>query len=203
MTAKKITSKGYLVLIAIILLFVAITTLMILNTPEFSFYLFIRLFALWGYTFLAIATVLTPFLKEIGKIFGRPFIKIHHVFAFTGLGLITLHPISYSIETMSTSVFKPVFDSWFGFWANAGRPAIIILYVALIAILLRKKIKPWRIIHALMYVVLIMGFIHGYLVGTDFINTGILIIFSILAALAVITFVTKRIQKYRSTKKKK
>ena len=143
MTAKKITSKGYLVLIAIILLFVAITTLMILNTPELSFYLFIRLFALWGYTFLAIATVLTVFLKEIGKIFGRPFIKIHHVFAFTGLGLITLHPISYSIETMSTSVFKPVFDSWFGFWANAGRPAIIILYVALIAILLRKKIKLW------------------------------------------------------------
>ena len=202
MVAKKITSKGYLVLTVIILLFISITTLLLLNTPSASFYLFIRLFALWGYTFLAIATILTPFLKETGRIFGRPFIKIHHIFAFTGLGLITLHPVSYSIETMSASVFKPVFDSWSGFWVNAGRPAIIILYLALIAVLLRKKIKPWRIIHSLMYIVLLMGFVHGNLVGTDFTNTGILIIFSILFGLAIITFVAKRIQIYRIRKRK-
>ncbi len=200
MAAKKITSKGYLVLTGIVLLFTAITVLFILDALPASLHLVVRLFALWGYTFLAIATILTPFLKETVKIFGRPFIKIHHIFAFAGLGLITLHPISYSIEAMSASVFIPVFDSWSGFWANAGRLAIIVLYIALIAILLRKKIKPWRIIHALMYIVLLMGFVHGNIVGTDFTSTGILIIFSILFGLSVITFVAKRVQKYRLKK---
>ncbi|MGM0365204.1 MAG: hypothetical protein ACQEP5_01565 [Actinomycetota bacterium] len=194
---KKITPIGYLILTLIALIFIAIALLKLTAPPPTVFNFFIRLFALWGYTAMAIAATFTPFLKEITKIFGKSFIKLHHFFAFSGLALITLHPISSAIEAMDLSVFVPVFDSWLGFWVYAGRPALILLYIALIAALFRRKIKPWRIIHGLMYVVLLFGFVHGILIGTDFANLGILVIFSVLFGLVTVAFIAKRAKEYR------
>ena len=58
------------------------------------FHVLVRLFGLYGYLFLAIATLTTPFLKEVTQAFGRPFLRVHHVFSVLGLILITLHPVS-------------------------------------------------------------------------------------------------------------
>ncbi len=185
----------------IILLFAAVTAIMLL-IPPLDLYLFsVRLLAIWGYLFMAIAAIMTPYLKQITKNFGRPFLKVHHSFAYTGFFLITAHPVLQAINNRDLSIFLPDFSSWFLFWALAGRPALIILFIALIGVLLRKKIKFWRILHALMFLMLLMGLVHGVLIGTDFANRAILILFYILFALVVFSFVLKRIQKYRSFKK--
>ena len=198
-----ITKKGILILLLIGIIYIAVLLLLIFSFTYDALIFLIRLFGLWGYVSLAAAAIMTPFLKEIASSFGKPFIKIHHIFAFSGLALITLHPVFYAIYSRTASVFIPSLASWYDFWLFAGRPALIILYLALVAILLRKKFKPWRIIHALMYLTLVFGFVHAVLLGTDFANAAILAIYSILFVATAAAFIVKRIRLYKSSWKKK
>ena len=203
METKKITKKGLVLLVLTGIIFIAVSVLQAIFFVYGTLNFFIRLFALWGYLCLAIATIMAPFLKEIKQFFGTTFIKMHHIFAFAGLCLITLHPIFIAIYASTVNVFIPSFSSWYDFWALAGRPALIILYIALVAILFRKKIKPWRIIHALMYLMLFLGFIHAILSGTDFAGKTILIIYSVVFAGIIASFTVKRLQLYKNLTKKK
>jgi predicted ferric reductase len=163
----------------------------------------VRLFALYGFLFLSVAALKTPFLKEITQAFGKPFLKVHHSFAVLGVVFITLHPVFNAVERFSLSVFVPNFASWRAFWALAGRPAFFILYVAVFAAFLRAKApKYWRVFHALMYVVLFFGIVHANLIGDDFQNLGIMIIFNALFLVSLAAFTFKRYRSYRLKRKK-
>ncbi|MFX1600671.1 MAG: hypothetical protein ACFFB6_08755, partial [Promethearchaeota archaeon] len=70
---------------------------------------------------------------------------------------------------------------------------LILIYVAVLGALLRKKIqKNWRIIHILNYVALFLAYVHGVLIGTDFQNIGILVIFTIMIVLSFGVLIFKR-----------
>jgi DMSO/TMAO reductase YedYZ heme-binding membrane subunit len=91
----------------------------------------------------------------------------------------------------------PRFDSWITFWRLAGRPAFIILYIALFAAFLRAKApKYWRPFHALMYIMLLFGIVHANLIGDDFGNVGIMIIFNALFLASIAGFAIKRFRNY-------
>jgi DMSO/TMAO reductase YedYZ heme-binding membrane subunit len=156
-------------------------------------------FALYGYLFLAVATLTAPFLKEVAQAFGKPFLKVHHAFSIIGLVFITLHPVFNAVDRVSLSVFVPRFDSWGTFWMFAGRPAFVILYVAFLAAVLRAKApKFWHPFHALIYIVLLFGIVHANLIGDDFQNLGIMLIFNSLFVASVASFALKRYRNYRS-----
>ena len=199
----KISQKGVIILGMIGLIYVIVTIIKVIIPADTPFHVFVRLFALWGFIALSIATIMTPFIREITKSLGKPFLKIHHIFGLSGLTLATLHPIIFAIEKMDITVFIPNFESWIKFWELAGRPALIVLYLAVIGVLLRKKVKNWRWIHALMYLVLFMAYIHGILIGTDFQNWIIVLIFSLLMAASIFALVMKRYLIYQRTKKRK
>jgi len=153
----------------------------------------VKFFGLYGFLFLSVATLATPFLREVTQAFGKSFLKVHHSFAILGIVFITLHPVFNAIERLSLSVFVPRFDSWNTFWLLAGRPAFIILYVAVLAAILRTKApKYWRAFHALMYVVLLFGIVHANLIGGDFQNLGITIVFNALFVASLVSFALKR-----------
>jgi hypothetical protein len=198
-----IKKEGYYIISGIVLVYLIVTIIKLTIPAVNTFSFFIRLFALWAYIALAIATIMTPWLKEITAAFGKPFLKTHHLFALFGTLFATLHPIVLAIERSSLLVFLPNFDSWELFWTLAGRPALILIYVGLFGVLLRKKITYWRSIHGVMYVMLLMGYVHGILIGTDFQNIGILIIFTLIFAASMISFGLKRWQKYQMELKKK
>jgi len=183
----------------VILALYAITAAVVLTTPyESPFRVVARLLALWGFLSLSIAVILTPFLREIMKIFGRPFLAVHHTFAAVGLLLPTLHPVTLAITSLNPAIFIPVFFPWERFWLNGGRPALYLLYIAFAAVVLRKYIpKYWRWVHGLMYVVLLLAIVHGNLIGTDFENPVIWALFNTLFALAVAAFILKRWQRMR------
>lgn len=51
------------------------------STPFYSiFEYFYRFGALFGFTLMFITTMMTPFVVQLYKIFGRPFVKIHHIY---------------------------------------------------------------------------------------------------------------------------
>jgi len=185
-------------LLSIIALAVIIGLLVFPSSEEDFIHLLVMFFGLYGYLFLSLATLATPFLKEITQAFGKPFLKVHHAFSILGIVFITLHPVFNAIDRLSLSVFVPRFDSWERFWLFAGRPAFIILYIALFAALLRTKTpKYWRPFHALMYVVLLFGIVHANLIGDDFENLGIMIIFNALFLMSIASFALKRYRNHR------
>ena len=182
---------------AVILALYAFTGAVVLTAPyESPYNVIARLLALWGFLALSIATLLTPFLRQITEVFGRPFLSVHHTFAAVGLLLPTLHPVTLAIGSLNPAVFIPVCSPWQRFWALAGRPALYLLYIAFAAVILRKYIpKYWRWVHGLMYVVLLFAVVHGNLIGTDFENPVIWTIFNALFILVVAAFILKQWQK--------
>jgi predicted ferric reductase len=179
-----------------------VTVLAPLTAYSDPLYLAIRLCALYGFLALAIATTMTPFLKEITQAFGRSFVKIHHIFAMVGIICATLHPTFFAIFVADITVFIPRFDSWLIFWELAGRPALYLIYLAALAALLRSMIqKYWRYFHALMYLVLVFVIVHGNLIGTDFQNPILLVILNALFIITIGAFLLKRYQYYQRKQK--
>ena len=198
----QIKRNGWLFLLGVLVVYIIVTVLAPLTAYSDPLSLAIRLCALYGFVALAIATGMTPFLKEITQAFGRSFLRIHHLFAILGLVFATLHPVFFAILQVDVLVFLPRFDSWLIFWELAGRPALYILYLATVSALLRSMIqKYWRYIHALMYLVLVFVIVHGNLIGTDFQNPVLLVIMNALFVFAIMTFVLKRYQHYQRKQK--
>jgi len=184
-----------------IILFIVIFILFLQTPISDSFSFYIRLGALFGFTALFIATTMAPFMVQLYKIFGKPFIKLHHLYSIMGLILITLHPTVFALSVLDITVFIPVFYPWIDFWRLAGRPALILIYIAVLAAILRKKIsKSWKFFHILNYIALFFGYIHGLLIGTDFQNIGIAIIFTIMIIISIGSFGLKRYQNYKRNK---
>jgi methionine sulfoxide reductase heme-binding subunit len=156
----------------------------------------VRLLALNGFIFLSIAAIMTAFLKEITLFLKKPFTRVHHYFAAAGLVLITLHPIVLAIRFSNPAVFLPNVESLYLFLYFGGRQALIVIYIAFAAVLLRRKmVTYWRPLHALMYLALFFGIIHANLSGTDFLNNIFITIgMNTLFAATIIVFIWKRIQ---------
>ncbi|MEF8835053.1 MAG: hypothetical protein V5A76_02755 [Candidatus Thermoplasmatota archaeon] len=95
--SEGISRKGYYALGGIIGLYIVILVLFLMTSSPNYYNFFIRFFALTGFYMLAIAALLTPFMKEIYQEFGRSFQDIHHIFASIGLVSATLHPVIFSI----------------------------------------------------------------------------------------------------------
>ncbi len=196
----QVDNKPYIIYLIILLLYL-IPGLNVLLLGESDIYLnIIRFSALTGLVSLFISTILSNYLREVRKIFGKPFLRVHHWFAALGLILITIHPVVFAIYTASVLVFIPDFSSWYAFWSLAGRPALYLAYVATLAGILRNRTqKYWRYIHGIMYVVLGFAFVHGLLIGTNFANMFIAIFFAILLLVSYSLAVLKRIRAYRSS----
>ncbi len=163
----------------------------------------IRLLALNGFIALSVAAILTPFIKEVTLFFKKSFIKVHHYFAAAGLLMITLHPIAVAILFVNPIILLPNFESLSNFFFYGGSVALIAIYTAFGAVLLRRKVEAhWRYFHALMYVALFFGVIHANLWGRDFENSFIVVIYDGLFAAALAAFVLKRWQFYKIKQKR-
>jgi predicted ferric reductase len=190
--------------LAVVLFAIAVSLIAYFLDSANPYNLAVRLFALNGFIALSIASILTAFLKEVTLFFKKPFTRIHHYFAAVGLVLITLHPIILAIQFMNPAVFLPNLNSVYLFLFFGGRQALIIIYVALAAVLLRRKISTyWRVFHALMYVALFFGIVHADLSGSDFENWAVLVIFNGLFAAVLAAFVYKRWQFHQMKAKSK
>jgi len=122
----------------------------------------LRVAGLLGYLLIFVAVLSSAFTRPLIKAFGRPFVKLHHIVALSGLGLIFLHPIFASIYLVNRTVFFPKFDSISSFLQWGGSPAFDLLLLAVIAALLRKRLKSaWQIVHMLTYVAFVLGTVHA------------------------------------------
>ncbi|NHJ48398.1 MAG: hypothetical protein FK733_11495 [Asgard group archaeon] len=208
--------EGIILISGLVSINLAVVLLFFANGVTLTFNTFVRLFALLGLVAMFISAILTPFQRELYRIFNTKFQNIHHSTSIAGLVFVTAHPVLFAIEQMDVTVFLPDFSSAYRFFLLAGRPAIYLIYIAFAAFFLRKIWKKgWRWLHVLNYIALIFGVVHGIMIGTDFYRFGdivtdanragvvIDILFLAMITVTLMTFTIKRIDMLKRQRKKK
>ncbi|MDD1647366.1 MAG: hypothetical protein LUQ03_05765, partial [Methanomicrobiales archaeon] len=157
----------------------------------------IRLAALTGLLTLQLAAMMSPFLREIRKLLGAPFLAVHHRAALAGLILITLHPVSLALRLGRADLFIPVIRSLDAFLMNGGRAALILVYAGVLAAVFQGWLgKGWRPVHALLYIAILLGTVHANLMGSDLSDPVLFIIVNGMTLLVVAAFLAKRWQRH-------
>ncbi len=183
----------YLFYTLILFLYLVPIIIIFINGFDNFFQLFRRITGLAGIASLFIAILLSLLARQSRQIFGVTYIKVHHFFSIIGIILISLHPVIMAIDFGTSRIFIPDFSSWNAFLANAGRPALYLIYIATIAAILRRNIvKYWKYIHSLLYVAFIFGAIHGILSGSDLSNPVLYVLYIAMIITVMIIFLYKR-----------
>ncbi len=190
------TRAGAVTAGAIVIVFLAVAVIVADLPNSTPVTLGIRLGALWGTLAMAIAALMSPFLAEIRRVFGAPFLRVHHVFAAFGLAAITLHPVLVAVRAASLAVFLPSLPLIEGPVINAGRIALPLIYVAVVGALIRSRLGEWRYFHLVIYLALILGIIHGALISRFFFGNPFLAVLYLGLGVAIAgAFVAKRWQR--------
>ena len=193
MSTRKKTSLWWMALpFAIVLALMLALTLP--NGLAADAYSLARVAALLGYLLILVAVLSSAFVRPLIKTFGRPFVLLHHIVSYSGLGIIFLHPILIAIVYGDLAIVLPRFDSLSNFFRYGGSPAFELLLLAVLAALLRKRLKSaWQIVHMLTYVAFILGTVHATTVGaTDVQAAWLKWIFWLLALGATAIFALRR-----------
>jgi predicted ferric reductase len=191
-----LTRAGAVAMAAIVVAFLAVGVIVTDLPNQTPVTLGIRLAALWGLLAMGIAALMTPFLAEVRRIFGAPFLRVHHVFAAFGLAAITLHPVLVAVRSSSLSVFLPVFPFLERYAPNAGRIALPLIYIAVVAALIRMRFAEWRYFHLILYLALLLGLLHGVVFSDWFFgNLFLNVLYLGLGVAIVVAFVAKRWQR--------
>lgn len=194
----RLTRAGAVAAGAIVVVFLAVAVIVTDLPNSNPVTLGIRLASLWGLLAMAIAALMTPFLAEIRRVFGRPFLGIHHVFAAFGLTAITLHPVLVAVRAASLLVFLPTAPLLEGYVMNAGRISLPLIYVAVVGALIRSRLGEWRYFHLVIYLAIILGVVHGALLSRFFFGNPFLAVLFLGLGVAIVgAFVEKRWQRRR------
>ncbi len=78
-----------------------------LDIYDFPRYTIIRGAALLGYLAVFLASLSSSFMRELTRFFGRPFIRIHHIIAVTGLVVLAVHALYNAWYSETLGVFIP------------------------------------------------------------------------------------------------
>jgi DMSO/TMAO reductase YedYZ heme-binding membrane subunit len=154
-----------------------------------------RAAALFGYGTLFVTILSHEYLREMRKLFGKPFMTVHHILAVTGLVLVTLHPVLMTILMPDhLAEFVPRFDSLRTFLTFGGRAGLYLILIAALAAVMRRRLKDtWKVIHWLNYVAFVLVFAHSWLLGGN-VSTSVLKFISPLMLLTVVAvFLRKRL----------
>jgi DMSO/TMAO reductase YedYZ heme-binding membrane subunit len=162
----------------------------------------IRGMALLGYQSVFLAIVSSAYMRQLVRLFGRPFIQVHHVVSVTGLILITLHPLGVALNEATISVLVPRFDSALAFPRLGGQLAWYAIALAALVALLRRSIgQPWRVVHMLNYIAFLLATVHANLIGTDLQHIVTRAVSTVMALVIMGVFVQKRLRRRRSVKR--
>jgi len=178
----------FVVLLALIIVYT------LYRTPSPLAWNIARAAALFGYSTTFLAILSHEYMREMRKLFGKPFLTVHHILARTGLVLIILHPITVAVLTRDPKAFVPIFNSLRTFLTWGGRPALYLFIIAILAAVLRGRIKnTWKFIHWLNYLAFALVFVHSWLLGTNVSHGLLKFIWPVMAGIVLVVFVRKHL----------
>ncbi|MBC7261932.1 MAG: ferric reductase-like transmembrane domain-containing protein [Chloroflexi bacterium] len=184
---------------AFLTLWVGFVLYTLFRNPAPALSMAVRATALFGYTAVFLTILSTEYPREMRKLFGKPFLTVHHILAVTGLILMILHAVLFALLTQDVRVFLPRFDSLRLFLALGGRPALYLFALAALAAVVRGRIRNvWRVIHWLNYLAFALAFVHSWLIGTDVSNPLLRSVWVVLTGIVLLVFIWKRLLRRRA-----
>ncbi len=147
-----------------------------------------------AFSILVMQFVLAARFKFLDRIYGLDNVMVFHkwmgIIAFL---LILLHPILLSLSYGSWFLFA--FDtSW---QVNLGKATfvllLILIFMALFYRMLRLDYNIWKWLHKLAVAVLIMGFLHSFLIGEHMRNPGLRIYWITIFSIGIIIFLYRNL----------
>ena len=194
MKQNQLSLMRYAFLVAV-LVQVVLVLMALLQTPAPPIYLIVRAAALLGYIVLFWLIISSVYVREMLKLFGRPFLKAHHGLAVVSWVLIVAHPLAFALFSADWRVLLPVFSPLRRFLQLAGRPALYLIALASVAAIVRKSAKKnWRYVHRLNLLAFELVFVHAWLIGTDLASTPIRILWGVMAVIVVVVGLRKAVR---------
>jgi len=179
---------------AAIALYVALVVYLLSRSSVPLVYNLARAAGLLGYGALFLTILSHEYLREMRKLFGRPFLTVHHILAVAGLVLVVLHPVLIAVLMRDPRQFVPRFDSLQVFLRLGGRPALYLILIAVLAAAVRSRLKDtWKLIHWLNYVAFVLVFAHSWLLGGNVSTSMLRYVWSLLLGIVVGVFLRKRL----------
>ncbi len=197
MAGKKLQHGGVLILgiVFTLVLVGATVALDVLNAPVDAV---IRGGALLGYIAVFLTCLSSQYMRELARYFGRPFLKLHHAVALTGLAALLVHALGVAWRAGNIAVFLPDFSSVRIFFALGGRPSFWLFVLTVTTAFLRKAIGPrWKLIHWANYLAFWLGTIHAQMIGPNFQHWGVRAVSGAMAAVLLVVFVRRRWKRER------
>ncbi|MDA3797925.1 MAG: ferredoxin reductase family protein [Kiritimatiellae bacterium] len=148
---------------------------------------------LLGFSLLMLQFTLGARFHWIDQPYGLDQVMIFHkgMGIFAG-ALILLHPVLLALSHGSWSLF--VNTSW---PINFGKAALLLLVLTIVLALFFKKIhmdyNTWRFIHKGVILVIILGFVHSFIVGDDIQNTGMRAYWIALFTIGILIFLFRNV----------
>jgi DMSO/TMAO reductase YedYZ heme-binding membrane subunit len=183
-----------MLVVAGLILWAALLLYTLFSVPNPLWRTILRAAALFGYTALFLTILATEYMREMRKLFGRPFLLVHHRLALLALCLIALHPLTYALSTGSLSVLVPIWSPLRDFLTWASRPALYLILIATAAGVVRNRLKSqWKFIHWLNYVAFFLVFVHSRLLGSDMASGILRLAWAVMAAIVLVVLAHKRL----------
>ena len=198
MTPKRKSRRTWLFVLAGLIALVLVGGLVALRPHVTPLYWAIRTCAVLGYLAIFLAIVASAYMRQMVRIFGRPFVQTHHILSVTGLVLVTLHPLGVAWSFANPRVLLPRFESLRMFLQWGGPPAWYLIGLAMLAAVLRKTFRDnWRAVHILNYLAFLLATAHAIMLGTDFQPLILKAVPLAMVLVVVAIFIQKRLQQRR------
>lgn len=193
----KLQSRNNLVfgLVLIGILALAIVIVLVTGQPGEPLAL-MRILAFMAYLLAYVSILGVLFNQELIRLFGRMFIKVHHVMTVAALSFMILHPLFVLLGGYPLYYLLPDFTSLFNAFARNGPTALVLFAIASAAAVIRATIKhSWRQVHWLVYLAFVVVSVHAVLLGANLQTLIPRVIIGLMVISIIVVYVIKRLPK--------
>ncbi len=195
---QRLTRAGTLGGLALVLVFLAVAAAAYRTPAPDTITAGIRIAGLWALFSLGLAALTTLFAGKSIRLFGRPFLSVHHALGAQGIAAIAFHALLVGVRASTPSVSPggALAGPWFA--PAAGLVALLLVAIAVAAALLRSGFAAWRHVHLAIYAALLLGFVHAALLSGFFCGDPFLALLFLLLGIAIaVAFVAGRRRRER------
>ncbi|MFC1662919.1 ferric reductase-like transmembrane domain-containing protein [Patescibacteria group bacterium] len=141
-------------------------------SPEIIYLTLVRLFGLLAFSIIFTQIVIGAFRKFFVLLFSPLWLRIHLILGIVAVIIALTHPVLLIMNDIRDNSLDylwllPDFSSQTLLWQSLGPLALYLIIITAITALLRKKIKLWRKLHLLNYLIFFLAFFHSWNIGSD------------------------------------
>lgn len=195
-----IRNRGSAAAVALVVLYAALLVLPLVvagvtgdRQPEPFLRTLGKSFALVAVVILTMQAVLAGRIKAICRHFGLDMVlRFHRSMAVLAVALLIAHPVLLSLSGGSLGLITRLDLPWY-IWL--GKIALLLLLIVGVTSLWQRELldfQVWRVIHNVAPAILVLAFVHSWIVGDDLQTAPMRVLWVALLGIAVVAYATHK-----------